>query len=112
MPALYWHNKTTYYVPKGVRIRGAPLFEMCEVLCIQLRNFMDAPYSKREKGSGQKGHTSLSPRLTLCVTNQIAEPQSLHHIAGMQTAPFVLCTLVISWVAVKEAAEFIVVMKL
>ena len=44
-------------------------------------------YLKSEKGSGQKGHISLSPRLKSYVANQIAESQS-HDVAGMQSAPY------------------------
>ena len=85
---------------------------------------MPAPPTQKERKSLVIRVALPCPHVQkLYVANQIAEPQS-HDIAGMQTAPFVLCTLVISHkgrttakleailVAIKEAAKSIRVMRL
>ena len=42
-------------------------------LCSDLVSCPDPPNAPREKGSGQKGRTSVSPRSKSCGANQIAE---------------------------------------
>ena len=59
---------------------------------VNLVSFPDPPNAPREKGSGQKGRTSVSPRSKSCGTNQIAEAES-HDIIGPLANSFEHCTL-------------------
>ena len=52
--------------------------------------YPDPPTEEIEKGSGQKGHNSLSPRMKSCRANQIEE--RCHMTNGMLITP--LCVLV------------------